>query len=85
MVFIIYQQFAYYFYCFFCDSIRYLFGRRERRVLFFNATLPILSILLSEQKKTTTTKQTDKQQAKKQTNRKKHITMKEATTLKGDF
>ena len=33
-----FQRFVYYFYWFSCDSIRYLFGRRERRLLFFNAT-----------------------------------------------
>ena len=38
IVFIIYQRFVYYFYWFSCDSIRYLFGRRERWLLFFNAT-----------------------------------------------
>ena len=39
-------------------------------------------------KKKKTTKQTNKQQAKRtktKTNRKKHISIKEATTLKGDF
>ena len=45
-----------------------------------------LDLALRTKKKTT--KQTNKQQAKRtktKTNRKKHISIKEATTLKGDF
>ena len=82
-------QFVYYFYWFSGDSIRYLFGRRERWVLF--STLPDLFFRSRSQnkKKKQPNKPTNSKQkktkTKTKTNRKKHITIKEATTLKGDF
>ena len=64
-------QFVYYFYWFSGDSIRYLFGRRERWVLF--STLPDLFFRSrSQNKKKKTTKQTNKQQAKKNKNKNKN-------------
>ena len=62
-------QFVYYFYWFSGDSIRYLFGRRERWVLF--STLPDLFFRSRSQNKKKTTKQTNKQRAKKTKNKQK--------------
>ena len=63
-------QFVYYLYWFSGDSIRYLFGRRERWVLF--STLPDLFFRSRSQNKKKTTKQTNKQQAKKNKNKNKN-------------